>query len=78
MKERKFLSEGEKKNHIKGLHIQDMQLVHYGQDSKAYDRCSEAKREYYMLKLKKCTRLSRLHFRNYMIPTCEWNYKDAC
>ena len=62
------------KSHIEDLHIQDMELIYGGHDSSAWDQCYEAKREYYMLKLKKCNRLSSLHLRNYVIPTCEWNY----
>jgi len=67
-----------RKCHIKDLHIQDIQLIYDGHDSKVQERSYDAERKYYVLKLKKCYRLLRLHLRNHMMPTCEWNYKDGC
>jgi len=35
-----------KERHINVLHIQDMQFIHDGHDSKVIERCYEVKREY--------------------------------
>ena len=51
-------------------------LFHNAQDNKVKDRFYENEKEYQALKLKQCCRLTRLHLLNYVIPTCEWNYKD--
>ena len=55
-----------------------MGLIHNGLDSKVKGQSYEAKREYEVLEVKKCCSLSWLSLSNYMIPTCERNYKNEC
>ena len=44
MKRRRFIMK--EVGHINDLHIQDMQFIHDGYDSKVKERCYEVKMEY--------------------------------
>jgi len=65
-----------KERHINVLHTQDMQFTHDGHDSKVIERWHEVKREYSVMKVKKCNRLSTRLLRSHTISVCEQNGED--
>jgi len=60
------------------LHIQGIRLIHVGLDSRGKDRSHEAEREYQEFEMKKYCSLTWLPLDNYIIRTCEQNYKYEC
>ena len=56
---------------INFLHIQDMQFIQDGHDSKVNERCYEVEREYLVMKVKKCDRFPKLLLKSHMVSVCE-------